>query len=298
MSASHYEEDSASPFSGATLSWKDRDTWVPLLTAWIEPHLRKTGLATLARKPRARLYRDDTGWVDRIANVALDPIELIISDLADDLLEARLVAYHATRLIDAGDVHRSGLNRNDPAVLADLARAIVAEEEELAFLRPVIEHRLTHFEDWDRDTARLYVVADDREFLESSGHYLLYGSEWMQVLLGWEAHGALLQRGAPTLFRFALPISATHSSAREHFAEMMLREWSYQRTMGDEEPRSIDFSFVLRRDIPADWILDHSHPARIRDPFYKRVRTNPFLSCAHCTASSVAQNPYLGSRHD
>ena len=213
-------------------------------------------------------------------------VDMVAEDLADDLLPTRLTVFHASRVLNVGIVHRDGLRINDPRSLADEARRIVAEEEDLAWMRPTIETTIAGFEHKDRDTGRLYVVADDRPFLESSGHYLIYGSEWIQVLLGWSAHTALRRRGMPTIFEIELPLHVVHSSARTEFARDLLREWSRQQVASNTQSPELDFSFILGRDIPPEWVVGHAHPARIRDPFYAGWHRNASLSCPHCRAGS------------
>ena len=88
------------------------------------------------------------------------------------------------------------IRRNDPAALANEVRRIVMEEDGLTHLWPTIEKRLYDFDKADRDTGRLYLVMDHRSLTESAGHYLLYGSEWIQCVLGFEAHEPLDDAGS------------------------------------------------------------------------------------------------------
>lgn len=276
------EEDT--PWAGVRFDWKAQATWLSPLTNWLQPYLRKGALQRLARTPREHLYLDDPGWVDRVvAAVAIDEEELV-EFLADDLMAASLRAYHACRVLDAGRIHREGLKVNDPNVLADEARQIVANDEELAWLRTGLEEKIATFDHRERDTNRLYVVADERPFLEWSGHYLLYGSEWIQVLLGWGAHEALRRRGSPTIIELDLPLNVVHSGDRTELARVLLREWGRQQVADDGQSPEIDFSFILRRNVPPVWITGHSHPARIRNPFHRTVRQNPFTDCPSCRA--------------
>lgn len=276
------------PWSGVILDWKDQASWVAHLTEWLTPCLRRGALRRLAREPNEHLYLDDPAWVERVAAETDLDIELLVEDLADDLMGARVRAYHGCRLADAGAIHAGGLKRNDPSVLAEEVRQIVAAEDGLAWLRADLEAKIADFEHRERDTGCLYVVADDRPLAEDSGHYLLYGSEWIQVLLGWGAHDSLRRRGAPTVIALDLPLSVVHSSARTGLASDLLREWGRQQAARDGVSPNLDFSFVLRRDVPSDWIVAHTHPARIRDPFYQMtIRRNPFLDCPHCRSANA-----------
>lgn len=278
--------DDGSIWLDARIGWKEQSSWLARLSAWLKPQLRRGALQRLRRSPDEDLYLDDPEWLDRLGSEMRRDVELVAEDLADDLLSARLSVFHASRVVDAGVVHREGLRINDPRFLADEARRIVAEEEDLAWMRPTLEARIAGFEHTDRDTGTLYVVADDRPFLKSSGHYLIYGSEWIQVLLGWGAHAALRRRGSPTIFEVEMPLHVVHSSSRTEFARDLLREWSRQQAASDAQSPELDFSFMLRRDLPPEWVVRHAHPARIRDPFHPGWHHNASLGCPHCRNAS------------
>lgn len=226
---------------------------------------------------------DDSDWLHKTEGVLRFEIQYIIERLSDALSFAAARTYHGCRTEDAGIYHRAGIRRNDPAVLADEARRIVREEDRLAHLRPVIEQRLHDFDSTDRDTGRLYLVMDHRGLTESAGHYLLYGSEWIQCVLGFEAHEALRRRGFPTIFAVNLPLSMVTSNEREQLARALLQEWTRIKVNRPDWVPELDFTFCLRNDIPATMIVGHFHPEAICDPFYQNLmrRVGP-QKCPGC----------------
>lgn len=271
------------PWSGALFEWKAQSTWIGRTTKWLEPRLTADACTILATPSTTIDAIDDSAWVDRVCSVVGEDAEQLAENLAAAIEEARIVAYHGCRPVDAGVFHAEGIKCNDPVVLAEHARGLVADLPGLAMLRPQIEARLAAFDDRDRDAGQVYLIADDRLLPNGCGHYLLYGSEWLQVLLGWEAHAALRMHGAPTIFEVHLPLSAIAPETRKELSWCLLREWSRQMATRDDLVPELDFSFVLRRDIPPEWIAGHTHPSAIADPFYgKIVRQNPYRSCAHC----------------
>jgi hypothetical protein len=95
---------------------------------------------------------DDFEWLKILeSKLAARPIESVIDDLASALDPVVLRVYHGCRVADAGVFHREGLRINSPEALAEDVRRIVAEESDLAWLRPTIESRLVAFEHRDRD---------------------------------------------------------------------------------------------------------------------------------------------------
>ena len=169
---------------------------------------------------------DDFDWLKKTQGILQFEVECVVELLADALSFAAAQTYHGCRTADARSYHRDGIRRNDPAVLADEVRRIMREEDRLAHLRPVIEQRLRDFDGWDRDTGRLYLAMDDRSLTNCAGQYLIYGSEWILCVLGFEAHETLRRRGIPTILAVSLPLSMVTSHEREQLAETMLQEWT------------------------------------------------------------------------
>ena len=78
---------------------------------------------------------------------------------------------------------------------------------------------------------------------------------------GW----AVLRRiGVPTLIEIDLRLSACLPSDRKGLATDMFREWTRVACNGHEWSAPIDCSFCLFTDIPAAWVVDHSHPTELK----------------------------------
>ncbi|MET3354301.1 UNVERIFIED_ORG: hypothetical protein ABID33_002212 [Xanthobacter viscosus] len=279
---------SAEVWRGRRVHWQDRATWFGALETWLEREWRSGGKARL-QKRKLDLCWDDSDWLVALDRHVQPSIETLIEELADDLANAKLRTFHGCRVPDAGVFHREGLRRNEPAELEALARRLVAEDDDLAWMRPKIEGIIAGFEDRERDTGRLYVCADERPQLDRSGQYLLFGSEWLQCLLGRGAHRALKRYGTPTVVEVDLPFDWASKGTRREFARHLLQEWTRVFVKGETFSPALDFSVILLRDIPAEMVVGHSHPRVLKNPFmqYRTERTaNP--TCPHCVGSAKA----------
>ena len=279
---------SANVWRGRLVHWEDRATWSATLNSWLEPEWRSGGKDRLQTR-KLDLCWDDGDWLDALDRYVQPSVETLTEALADDLAEATLRTFHGCRVPDAGVFHREGLRRNDPAELEALARRLVAEDDDLAWMRPRIEAMIAEFDNRERDTGRLYVCADERPQLDHNGHYLLFGSEWLQCLLGWSAHRALKRYGTPTVVQVDLPFDWASEGTRREFARHLLQEWTRVLVMGQTFSPALDFTVVLRRDIPAEMVVGHSHPKVLKNPFmqYLKERTaNP--TCPHCSVKADA----------
>lgn len=156
-------------------------------------------------------------------------------------------------------------------------------DDQLAGLLPSIEQRIIDFVNRDHDVCKLFLVMDDRSLVNSGGHYLLYGSEWILGVLGLQAHEALRRRGIPTVLRVNLPLHTVTSYEREHLARTMLQEWTRIKVNRPNWTPELDFTFCLREDVPGENIVDHFHPELIPDPLHcDVVRRTSRLTCVAC----------------
>ncbi|WP_127846982.1 MULTISPECIES: hypothetical protein [unclassified Caulobacter] len=280
-----HKRTSPCPWRDRLLHWKDRTTWHPTLTQWLQPHFVDGGYATLSALPEQDLCWDDTDWLDEIlAPYLKEDLEVVLDQLSTVINRAVLRAFHGCRVADAGVFHREGIRLNDPAVLEDEARRIVAETAELAWMQKSLESRLAAFDARERDTDQLFLCADDQVQLDHIGHYMLYGSEWMTCALGPSAFDTLRRRGIPTMIEVDLPVSWISPGLRDELAEKLLQEWVRVVVNAPTFIPKIDFGIDLRVPVPAEMIVAHYHPAILKDPYNgnapcrTEVRTCP--SCA------------------
>jgi hypothetical protein len=119
----------------------------------------------------------------------------------------------------------------------------------------------------------LYVALDDRHFWQGAGHYLIYGSEYLcgiaaqlHVLKGCDYQWYLREHGIPTLFVCRLPIAQIQWSDRIQLAEALAHEIAADPQMESAEAGVIDFTFVLRSQLPPNAIVTHYHPRSVPDP--------------------------------
>ena len=279
---------SAEIWRGRLIHWQDRRTWFGALETWLETEWRPGGKARL-QKRKLDLCWDDCDWLNALERHVQLSAETLIEGLADDLTMATLRTFHGCRVPDAGVFHREGLRRNDPVELEAFARRLVAEDDELAWMRPRIEAMIAEFDQRERDSGRVYVCVDERPQLDRNGHYLLFGSEWVQCLLGWGAHRALQRYGTPTIVEVDLPFGWASKGTRQEFARRLLQEWTRVFVVGKTFSPALDFSVILRRDIHAEMVVGHSHPTLLKNPFMQHITERTIdPTCPYCLTKAQA----------
>lgn len=253
------------------------------MSRWLRRYLASGGIGSLVNKGPLDLYIDDPEWrvvLDRHLKVQ---VEDVITDLVEAMREAQIEAYHGCRTDDVTSYFKHGIRTNDPARLERHLRDLVATVPGLQSYRRTINQRIAEFDARERDTGTLYLSLDDRYLVKHCGHYLLYGSEWVQCILGFGAHEALRQWGAPTVMVVKVPGSSIHEADRRELADWMLREWTRLKTNKLTSVQSIDFAIMLRQDVAPSWVETHYHPEAVRCPFNQgQAFHSPPFKCEAC----------------
>lgn len=193
--------------------------------------------------------------------------------LADEAIAKLLVSsfagvrvFHAARPADPQSYYRTGLQLANYVEQETIARRIFLNERfpevsESRLAAAIAE--LTNF-----DNHRAFVSLDSTDFLESAGHYLIYGSEYLcsiaALLGGVRLQQELKRHGRPTIFQLTLPFDFVSDSDLGELADVVGRELAGVRR--GRLPLPIDFTFRLNRPLPPECVLAHEHPQRIIDP--------------------------------
>jgi hypothetical protein len=273
-------------WTGQHISWKEPKSWVDPLTEWLGLRLRPGALGRLRELGEQDLCWDDYDWLNCVLAPELDENRQETREALGDVLGlASMRVFHGCRVADAGVFHREGLRANDPLKLEEEARRIVAEDDDLAWMRPHIEEMISRNTHRLRDQGQVYVCIDDRMQLEDAGHYTLYGSEWMVVLLGLGARRVLRRRGVPTILELDIPLDTVNPSTRGELADVLLQEWTRQTVNKPDWLPKIDFTISFRESLPPEYVVSHYHPTVLKDPYDGGARyTSKVKTCPGCLA--------------
>ncbi len=186
----------------------------------------------------------------------------ILEDHLDDEYEidfgideyTHLRAFHACRPIKLSDYLDNGiLPISYESALQDVRDRVVCDyvSEEDAILK--FQEEWSEFEDIHK---RVWLQMNKDLLLDTTSHYLIYGSEFINALamqLG--CRDKLKQIGIPTIFFCDIPV--------EDIVPMTLRDIQNVFNSGD----TYDISFAVDKVLPQD-IVDYEHPTkRLVDPY-------------------------------
>ena len=125
---------------------------------------------------------------------------------------------------------------------------------------------------------QVYFGLDDRFLIEHCGHYLIYGSEYLQSLcshlrdrIRYDLSSQLKRIGIPTVFRARISVSQFKSQELSTLAGDALPAWAYRIAHNKREPGLLDFAIMLGHTLPPTDIVTHYHPEEIPDPFFRTL---------------------------
>ncbi len=279
---------SQNEIENSAIMWKQHDSWVPIVSSLVRPILKSNALSRIRARDTSNLYADDPDWLGllevELKSCAADELVFL---LAEQLRKHRVRTFHGCRPTNIESYYKNGIRVHRRAELAAQVHALVMSDDRLKWMRNQIYERIEKF-DSVIDEGATYLVLDDRPLIHDSGHYLIYGSEWIACVLGEGNRQPLLERGIPTLIEVELPLNTNPDQGNEDIAKHMLTAWVRYVAHRPAEPVRVDFSFKLQHGVPASMIVGHSHPAEIRDPWDKRriYRVNSSL-CPMCKHGQI-----------
>jgi hypothetical protein len=208
-----------------TWHWQDLNSWHE--TVWAM--LTNIGVSpavvdAIRQAPPEYLVGDDLSWLERVIEEIVGESMEIKHELACTLREHfdAIRAFHCARPRDVQSYYQYGIRLLDAAEQNEVIREIFLSgdfpevtaaqvDEAIQYVGPELRH------------GRVYFDAHERELVESCGHYMLYGSEYVTAVAAHiqgprDYRQALKTRGTPTVFVCDVPIAAMHSDALEEFA--------------------------------------------------------------------------------
>jgi hypothetical protein len=257
------------------------DSWRARIWNLLRDYITDGVKAEFIRNTPEYVVCDDLSWLDDIIFEVTGETTNIKEWTADRLREEYRAfrASHATRTNDLAQFYRTGLRCLRAEEIEDRARSIFlngrfnyATEDRIREAIDDIEARKTS----GGREGRLYFCADERSLITrsgGSGHYLVYGSEYLyclgiRVLSEWEAKRALKEIGRPTMLVCDIPMHLMRPHTLQEFAGSIL-EFLFCELVGRESyalgPGS-GSALSLTVDLPPEHIFGHYHPAKIHDP--------------------------------
>ena len=257
------------------LDWKKRESWEHLVISALSESVGKDYARIICENAEGIRYRDDDEEICNLFANRLnkdDIINSVIRKLKESITTVQ--AYHACRAKDVDSYYKNGLvplNLQDTRklffeIFCKPSGTFSKEEAETAILAVPTETitNVTH------------VLLDDRFFVKRCGHYLIYGSEYLNCLSvylpggGEHTRDVLKKFGKATVFTCRVPFSWIKPSGLLSLAAHMVAEHAYSLAHNKTDVICLNFTITVPGEIPPEMLCSHYHPELIRDPYKQR----------------------------
>ncbi|MGD9160346.1 MAG: hypothetical protein PVG39_18160 [Desulfobacteraceae bacterium] len=253
---------------------KDSTTWDPIVCDLMKSHLRNSYADILRKNSKIIQFRDSEEEACNLFSKLVSR-EVLKSEIKNELCDnfKEILTYHACRPIRTEDYYEKGILPLSPSKIQkqfrDYFSSMVSEKDiDTAITKTSVNTR----------AGVVHVVLDDRIFINCSGHYLIYGSEYLNCLTihlpgASENHRDNLKKiGRTTIFICKLPFSSVTSFA--YLVSSMMADHFFRVAHDRDDVTVIEYTISLKKPIPPDFVVDHYYPKRITDPFKRRAIWN------------------------
>lgn len=262
------------------LDWRSRANWLQKIHVYAATVLDADVVKFLRDTSPEDCWSDDMSWL---------PDERLVDDFTDALCDyyESVKAFHGCRPTEMTSYYSDGLVGQDGRYVESRFRELYADVPSAALQRAIDELR----ERGEMEHGKIHFVGTEEELITQCGHYLIQGSEYLMSLAaalcthhatGEDFRMRLRNFGIPTIIEANIPIKLIPDWNMQEMAQVMISEWGKKllNLEDDGEPR---MCVILNQNLPAKYIVNHSHPKQIRDPHMAySIYRSPSTVCEWC----------------
>ncbi|MBK6998664.1 MAG: hypothetical protein IPH35_01345 [Rhodoferax sp.] len=257
-----------------TLLWEEPSTWAKALEDLAPEICNATSVRKLEKAKPDFLPSDDLSWAQDLL-----PARLRAKfDLSEELLERLTMhfthfrAYHGGRPLVVDSYLRDGLVPLNSSKAIETVYENFADGKYPEVTREVLDRAVSSMDTEYRE-ARVFFEGSKRLLLDSCGHYMLYGSEYIVGVLrsipGTRDYAQVLkQRGTPTVLTCDIPMDWIQDSTLGELAGRLISTYFKLQLFEQysHPQRGEGFGFEIFRTLAPELIISVEHPTNIHDP--------------------------------
>lgn len=200
---------------------------------------------------------------------------------------SKIRLFHGCRPINLNSYLEQGILKNNQNRLENEARNIFSETNPSKQLLEKLEDAILELgELYTPYKKRVFLIVDDRVLLETAGHYLINGSEYLLAIAVrvpcQNMQDLLRKRGTPTIIFCDIPTIHIRTKIRRLWLTIVL-DYLYHLGGFDISTDPLDYTVTMDH-VPPNLISGHYHPTVIKDPHNSYITYRPELTkCSHCT---------------
>ncbi len=222
----------------------------------------------MVHKNNELIWKEKNTWIDSIPGILCEPDDPVLEGVVEDLMRhySHIRTYHACKPTDFSSYAKKGILIASHDILKRRAIKRFCNNKSFVVDVDVVASAADKIK--SLDNGKVYLGLDDRFLLDSCGHYLIYGSEYILAVANnlpqkyrKPCIELLKNTGRPTMIEISFPINLLSSSELSQLACFLCRYTHYNQR-GDQ----IDFAVNFNDSIHPKYIVGSYHPSKIEDP--------------------------------
>ncbi|MBN2591156.1 MAG: hypothetical protein JXA96_14915 [Sedimentisphaerales bacterium] len=254
--------------------WKNFTEWKPVLEKMFPDILTDEFIDKIKQNKNLIKYHDDPIF-DELANKEMDSIVTYKKIVEFRRHYSHIRMYHGCRPVDVQRYYREGIKPCEEMgnIQIDRFREIFLSDDFPELTEEMLQESIKIINNPPPDTG-VHFIIDDNCMIERCGHYLIYGSEYLQGLVNnlpvkdKEKYRSVLRGiGKPTFLEVNLPNTNDFVEDIRIFKilDRMLRLWVYNIAHNGTTSGDFYYGTVIMKELQPEYICSDYHPKKIKD---------------------------------
>lgn len=257
-----------------TFSWTDYPEWKKLVRDIFPETIREPLCDAIRNKRNGFAYVDDVLYFEKFYATFGNYTELVENFLNNFSKRFTFIKmYHCCHPLDIQSYYDLGIRVLDMAKMNNRFEKLFLGNSRFPQITDThIQDAIEHMADSYQRSGFVYFGLDDRFLLNHCGHYLVFGSEYLQSLaafieraIGCDLKSELRKYGKPTVFEVRMPMSSFSDNEIRCLSSEVFHTWAYNVAHDSTYPYELDFGMEIDYDIKPVYIIGHYHPKMIPD---------------------------------
>ena len=257
-----------------TFSWTGYPEWEKFVRDIFPKTIREPLFEAIRNGRDGFEYEADVSYFAKFYATFGEYPELVENFLNDFSKQFTFIKmYHCCHPLDTQSYYDLGIRVLDTAEKNKrFKKLFLGNSRFLQITDTHIQAAIEHMADSYKRSGVAYFGLDDRFLLNHCGHYLIFGSEYLQSLaafieraIGCDLKSELRKYGKPSVFEVWMPMSNFSVDELKCLASEVFHTWAYNIAHDRTYPYELDFGIDIDHDLEPAYIIGHYHPKMISD---------------------------------
>ncbi|MFN0076042.1 MAG: hypothetical protein ACKVY0_06175 [Prosthecobacter sp.] len=256
--------------------WSDEQEGEATLRSLMAPLLDEQVIQAFLNQPPDMIVSDDLSWLEKVVKKAHGKKCGNLHELLAHQLRTHyhaVVAFHGCRPITTESYQKQGILPSNPERLRNAARELFGNSASVLEAIDHLAQREFGSSYEEHNAGRCYFELSYDHLVNSCGHYLLYGSEYLLCIANSIGKAQILRnRGRAVVIECMISSSELPSWFFKELAGNMVERMFTRLLDPSCEAEELNFGFSIKNKVPPENIIQFHYPTKIPNPHNRMIR--------------------------